>query len=296
MHVRLAHFSDIHVTLSPLGMPWRQLGGKRAAGVLSYYAGGRGRRFGGVNQRISALLEDVDAQQVDHALCTGDLTAVSFQQEFETCAQLFGDRLGRPQSYTVLPGNHDRYVPDAVDRRLFEASFGTLAAPDGGGSPFAKPLCSGVTAVVLDVARPCSFTDSSGLCGPAQLSRVQEILSDASLTDQFVILAMHYGLLRADGQRDSPSHGIRDDLALLEVLDAPHVHLDLILHGHMHRAFTVRSRQRLISCAGSATDLHVACGYNVYSLNLETRTVDSLERRRWDRQQNAYVSAGTTRP
>ena len=38
---------------------------------------GRGRHFAGSDQRIAKLLEDVDAQGVDHALCTGDVTGVT---------------------------------------------------------------------------------------------------------------------------------------------------------------------------------------------------------------------------
>ena len=277
MTVRIAHFSDIHFTLSPLAQSWNLLMGKRLAGSLNYYFGGRGRHFAGIDHRIKLLLDDVDAQQPDHALCTGDLTAVSFREEFEGCAALFDTRLHQPNRYTVIPGNHDRYTQDAVAEQLFERSFSSLS----GTFPFTKRAAPGVTLVLLDVARPTSFLDSSGLVGERQLKAARELLTDASLKDEFVILGLHYGLLRSQGERDKPDHRIRDDEALLALVDSEDVHLDLILHGHMHRPFTVKTRKRQIVCTGSATDLHMKCGYNVYDIDVEKRSFTTT-RRSWD--------------
>jgi len=289
--IRIAHYSDIHVTVPPWQQPWSSLLNKRLAGLFSYTLGGRGRRFSGVEGRITALLEDVDAQRVDHALCTGDLTAISLREEFSRCAALFGHRLHEPQKLTVIPGNHDRYVQQAVDERFFEEHFASVSS--GNGFPFQKTLAPGVVLVALDVARPTPFHHSSGLCGEAQRARLLELLTDPSLRNTFVILALHYGLLRANGARDRASHGLRDDEALLELLDRQDVQLDLVVHGHMHNAFEVRSKRRLIHCAGSATDLHVACGYNVYTVDLERRRVTS-SRRVWDIAARSYVPAVIT--
>jgi 3',5'-cyclic AMP phosphodiesterase CpdA len=282
---RLAHYSDIHYTLPPLGFLPR-LFNKRMAGTFNHYVGGRGLRFKNGPLRIRRLLDDVDAQQVDHAVCTGDLTAVSLWEEFEGCAALFGKRLEDPSRLTVLPGNHDRYVEQAVRERYFERFFGRVSADDG-GYPHLKEILPGVMLVSLDVARPTPVTHSSGLCGEKQMRRAEELLSDPSMKDRFVIVAMHYGLLRAHGGRDRPTHGIRDDEALLAMLDAPHVNLDLVVHGHMHGAFSVRSKGHLIHCAGSATDLAHACGYNIYTLDTDTRDV-RCERRTWQSQLEAY--------
>ena len=113
------------------------------------------------------------------------------------------------------------------------------------------------------------------------------LLTTPALRDVFVVVALHYGLLRDNGDRDRRSHGLRDDVALLELLDREDVHAHLVVHGHMHNAFMVRSRRRLIHCAGSATDLHVACGYNVYTVDTVTREVQ-CQRRAWDAAAGRY--------
>lgn len=285
--MRLAHFSDIHVTVNPLTQPLLQLASKRAMGTLNYFVGGRGRHFTGVDTRILALLEDVDAQDVDHVICTGDVTQMSYEVEFERCAALFGDRLDAPTRYTVIPGNHDRYTSGADRNRRFERWFGRVS--EQGDYPFVKSAGEGVTIVGLDVSRPTALTDSSGYCGPAQLSRLRDIVTDPSLADQFVVVALHYALLRADGRPDRKSHGIRDLDELLAVIDADTARVDMVLHGHIHRSYTVSSARRPLICAGSATDLYLRCGYNVYDIDLESRTFRT-SRRSWDTERRGYVA------
>lgn len=283
--MRLAHYSDIHVTHFPLsGKPAL----KRLAAVASYSLAGRGRHFRGSDERIGKLLEDVDAQGVDHALCTGDLTGVSTEAEFSRVAGLFGARLQQPGKHTVIPGNHDRYVRGAAG--LFERHFGDVS--EGGRFPFLKHVTSEVSVVAIDVARPTNLIDSSGLCGPKQREALLGILTDASLKGRFVVLAMHYGLLRAEGQRDARHHGLRDDLEVMELIDRDDVSLDLVLHGHMHRPYVVKTKKkRTIINAGSATDLHVrGCGYNVYEIDPAAHRV-RISRRTWNAGPGRYESA-----
>jgi 3',5'-cyclic AMP phosphodiesterase CpdA len=282
--MKLAHFSDVHVTDFPLAGSFAL---KRLAAVVSYSLMGRGAHFQGSSARIASLLADVDAQGVDHALCTGDLTGVSTQEEFARVAALFGPRRSEPGRYTVIPGNHDRYVTSAATR--FEEYFGLVS--EGGHYPFVKRLTPDVSLVAIDVARPTSVIDSSGLVGDAQRKKLLEVLTDGSLKERMVVLALHYGLLRKGGVRDRRSHGLRDDLELMSLLDRDDVTVDLVLHGHMHRPYTVRTQRRLVICAGSATDLHVRPrpGYHVYELDPKTFTV-TVARREWSVQDGAYVA------
>lgn len=272
--MKLAHFTDIHITHFPLSGGFAL---KRLAAVASYSLAGRGQHFKGSDVRIERLLADVDAQQVDHALCTGDLTGVSSDAEFAEVARLFGPRLRQRERFTVIPGNHDRYVRGATT--LFDQHFSTLS--EGARFPFVKNVGE-LTIVGIDVARPTSIIDSSGLCGPTQRRQLEEILTDGSLRTRFVVLAQHYGLLRAEGQRDRRSHGLRDDLELLALIDREDVTLDLVLHGHMHRPYIVKTRRRTIINPGSATDLHVkAFGYHVYDIDPSAHRV-RVERRAWN--------------
>jgi len=287
--MRLAHFSDVHITLSPvIEGPMGLIGEpKRWVGTANWLLGGRRQHFSGVEERLAALLEDVDAQNVEHALCTGDLTAVAYDAEMQRAAEIFGARLEHPERYTVLPGNHDRYVRS--NDRVFERYFSAVADA-GRGYPYMKPIAPGVTLIAIDVTRPTSLFDSSGEVGATQMEALRRLLHDPALEREMVIVALHYGLLRSEGERDRPSHGIRDDLALIAALDDPAARVDLVLHGHIHKAYRVKTERRTIACAGSATDLHVACGYDVYELDPAAR-VFTASRRVWDPASRRYVAA-----
>lgn len=285
--MRLAHFSDIHVTAFPLAHPVSLLQAKRVLGTINYFVGGRREHFRGVEHRIERLLEDADAVGAEHVLCTGDITSMSLEGEFARCADLYGDaRLNQPERYTVIAGNHDRYTRESVEDRRFERYFRALASPSS-DYPCVKRLAPSVRLVLVDVSRPTSFA-STGLMGDAQGKRLLEVLTDPSLADQFVVLGLHYALLRAGGGPDSPSHRLLDYRALLDVVDRSDVHLDLVLHGHLHRSYSVRTARRVAVCAGSATDLAVACGYNVYEIDVDRKRF-AIERRAWNAAVDAYV-------
>ena len=265
--MRLAHFSDVHLTLSPFATPWRELTLKRAANAVSYYFAGRHWRYADGRARIEALLADVDAQRPDHVLCTGDVSATALPQELAGVAALFG-RL-HPERFTLIPGNHDRYVRRSLG--AFERHFGEQVYP------FAKPL-GGVTVVCIDVVRPTGLFHSTGLCGDGQRRALRQLLD--GLHGQFVVLALHYGLLRADGSRDRRGHSLRDDRELLALIDDPSLPVDLVLHGHLHMPYSVQSARRHLVCAGSASDLSQPCGYNLYDIDLSSRRV-RVQRRQY---------------
>jgi len=291
--MRLAHYSDLHVTSPPFWEDPRRLAGKRLIGVGKYYLAGHRRLFRGADHRLRRLLDDLDAQDVDHALCTGDLTATSLESEFRRCAEVYGSRMRQPQRHTVLPGNHDRYTVGSERERRFERWFGGLgaAAP---GTAFFKQLGPGVRLVTVDVARPTRPLDASGLCGRAQLARLRALLTEGGSADDFVIVALHYGLDRPRGFRSWLCR-LRDARALAALLDAEDVRVDLVLHGHVHQAFQGRTARRPVVCCGSATDLGAGPGYNIYTIDPPGRRFTVL-RRVWSPRRDVYVSATLARP
>ncbi len=283
---RIAHFSDIHVTVPPLEQPLTELFSKRFAGAANYYVGRRRERFGAVTEQVSRLLRAIDDHDVEHVLCTGDLTSMSYAREFEQCAALFGSRLRRPDRHTVLPGNHDRYTTDAVRRGWFEHWFGDLSA-DGAGWPFRKDLSCGVSIIALDVSRP-RLVDSSGWCGPEQRERLRLMLANPDLEDRFVIVALHYGLVLDDGRPDRIQHGLRDWREVTKVLRQARP--QLVVHGHLHHAFVVDYEGLVISCAGSATDLRQDGGWSLYEGEVGAPGL-TVRRMRWSDTEQAFVEA-----
>ncbi len=105
---RFAHLSDWHATtlegqgralFDPLSsFP------KRLSGWASWRLK-RGRHHS--LSILEAAMHDVQRENVDAILVTGDLTHIALESEFETARRQL-ESLGEPQRVFLIPGNHDR--------------------------------------------------------------------------------------------------------------------------------------------------------------------------------------------
>ena len=66
---------------------------------------------------LDSLIDDLRANRPDHIAVTGDLTHLGLPAEFLKAKDLLS-ALGAPSEVTVIPGNHDAYVADALERGL----------------------------------------------------------------------------------------------------------------------------------------------------------------------------------
>ncbi|MFK8033045.1 MAG: metallophosphoesterase [Hyphomicrobiales bacterium] len=108
---RLAHFSDPH--LGPLPNPSTlQLLSKRIFGYLNWTRN-RAKTFSDVY--LNALLADLASEAPDHIALTGDLVNIALPAEIES-AGIWLRGLALPENMSVVPGNHDAYVPGALNQ------------------------------------------------------------------------------------------------------------------------------------------------------------------------------------
>jgi 3',5'-cyclic AMP phosphodiesterase CpdA len=107
----LAHLSDPH--LGPLPDPqFLELASKRVVGYVNWH---RNRAVKLSNSALDALVADIHARVPDHIVVTGDLVNLSLAGEMGPAARWLGT-LGPPAEVSVVPGNHDAYVPGALGR------------------------------------------------------------------------------------------------------------------------------------------------------------------------------------
>src|SRR5437763_5264851 len=112
--VRLAHFSDIHLTTRPLGWALRDLRSKRLSGWFHLRALGRGRQFRLAHEVARALVREFRERRPDRIVFSGDATALGFVSEFGHAARhLHVGAVDLPPGLAV-PGNHDYYTRVSV--------------------------------------------------------------------------------------------------------------------------------------------------------------------------------------
>ena len=178
--LRIAHVSDLHV-LSPLGFEWREaLFNKRLTGYANLIRQ-RGRVY---RHEYLATVLSAAAKHADHLVVTGDITNLSLEKEFEQARALL-DGAARTIEVTVVPGNHDVYLPSIHHDRRFPHHFGAFLrgdlpelACDLPSGPFPCVKLRGPAAIIaLSSAVPRPPFVASGRVGDAQLAALAEVLA-----------------------------------------------------------------------------------------------------------------------
>ena len=269
--LRIAHLSDLHV-LSPRGVEWRpMLFNKRLTGYANLLRQ-RGRVF---RREYLAAVLSAAAQAADHLVVTGDITNLSLEAEFEEARALL-DGAARRVEVTVVPGNHDLYLPSIHHQRRFPHHFGPFLgsdlpqfACDLAAGPFPLVKLRGPAAIIgLSSAVPRPPFIASGLLGHAQLEALARILAHPEVARRTPVLLLHHPPVDRRHRLAVLRDGLVDQEDLQRVL-AP-VPRGLVLFGHLH----VRVRCRLgalevVGASGAALDhprAEVRAGFNTYQL------------------------------
>lgn len=231
--VKLAHFSDVHLSARPLGWKARDLVGKRTTGWVNLALLGRGGRFKHAPEVVGALRRDLATRGFDHLVFSGDATMMGFEAEMTRAAAALGVEDTALPPGVAVPGNHDVYVGRAERRAAFEEAFaGWQHGTRVGGSryPFARKV-GHVWLIAVNSARANLWPwDASGKVGEPQLARLRELT--ATLAPGPRIVVSHYPILMADGKPEPRFHRLRDWERVRDV--AAECGASLWLHGHRH--------------------------------------------------------------
>lgn len=232
--MRLAHCSDLHL-LSHDGARWLDLMNKRWIGAANLMTN-RSRHY-----HVTAfehMVEDINAQGIEHVLCTGDVTNLALEQEFAFAREKFDRLAGGPEHVTVIPGNHDAYVAEGTEH--FAKLFDEYHRPDPGwewpdGDRFPIVRVRGDLALIgLSTSRQTPWFTAYGRVGEAQLERLASVLADPRLAGKVRVVAIHHP--PAGKRAQSKIRGLRDHEAFATVIAEGGA--DLIVHGHEHRDMT----------------------------------------------------------
>jgi len=217
----LAHLSDLHMMLQPRLL---ELAGKRGLGFINWQ---RGRKYLHRRETLDAITRDLKTVATDHIAVTGDLVNLSLPIEY-AAARAWLDTLGPPHDVTVIPGNHDAYVPQALggpEKYWGDYMRGDDGAPSG-TFPFVRRR-GRVALIALSSALPTGPFMATGQLGEQQLSRLAEALEQTS--GLFRVVLIHHP------PESPPNRYLRrliDGAEFRQVLAAQGA--DLVLHGHDH--------------------------------------------------------------
>ena len=231
----LAHLSDPHISCMH-GITARDLFTKRLFGYLRWKLH-RGAKHG--ECVLSALHADLAKTSPDHIAVTGDLTHLGLSAEFKKTRQWL-QSLGSPSKVTVIPGNHDRYVNTSSGKTMaYWTEYMHSDDPcDSNGRVqnlehiFPSLRTRGRVAIIgVSTAKPSALHLATGSVGAEQLQNLEKMLARTARQKYFRVMLIHHS--PAPGT-DSWRKRLTDAADLQSLLSRYGV--DLILHGHTHRA------------------------------------------------------------
>lgn len=223
----LAHLTDLHATPLP-GAPLRGLALKQLLGWLSWQVR---RRHVHRPEVLNGLLEDLRTEAPDHVAVTGDLTNVALEPEFPA-ARRWLERIGDAGFVSLVPGNHDAYVPLAFGVSWSHWRDYLASDEDLAGAPVEFPTLRvrGPLALVgVNTALPTGPLQASGRAGAAQLGRLERLLEKLADSGLWRVLLLHH----PPTEGAAPRRALSDAAAVRDVLAKAGA--ELVLHGHAHR-------------------------------------------------------------
>jgi 3',5'-cyclic AMP phosphodiesterase CpdA len=222
----LAHISDIHLGPMP-DMSILELMSKRITGYVNWHRNRRKQLFG---DTLELLLRDLRRHAPDHLAVTGDLVNLATDVEIKA-AGLWLSTLSKPHDVSVVPGNHDAYVPGALDKALDEwRAWITPDSPREDGQEFPYLRIRGKVALIgVSTATASPPFMASGFFGPNQARRFANLLKDVGDAGLFRVVMIHHPPIRGATASYKRMIGIRRFGAAVHLGGA-----ELVLHGHTH--------------------------------------------------------------
>jgi 3',5'-cyclic AMP phosphodiesterase CpdA len=261
----LAHLSDPHLAPLPAPRPG-ELASKRLLGYLNWV-----RKRHAIHRRdvLAAIVADVHAARADHIAVTGDLVNIALPAEIESATRWL-ETLGPSAQVSLVPGNHDAYVPGAAARctQAWGAYMeGDTATRDENAFPFLR-IRGPVALIGVSTAVATGPFMATGRLGARQIARMSTLLADTA--DRFRVVLIHH-----------PPHAVPkshfkrlvDAAAFREAIAS--VGAELVIHGHDHvRSLAYidgpRGRVPVIGVPSASAAFgkdHDPAGYNLYRIN-----------------------------
>ncbi|CCV15935.1 metallophosphoesterase [Mesorhizobium sp. STM 4661] len=245
---RLAHISDIH--LGPLpDVTYRDLASKRVVGYVNWQ---RNRRRHMRDAVLDTIVTDMKASGADHIAVTGDLVNLALDGEIEM-AKHWLETLGSPHDVSVVPGNHDAYVPGAFDKAC--RSWAAWMTGDGVNTPVDRNafpylrVRGDIALIGVTTARATAPFMANGFFLEGQAERLRGVLDAAAKRGLFRVIMIHHPPVRGAVSQPKRLFGIARFSKVVRGHGA-----ELILHGHSHEPslFFIGGRGRRIPVVGVA--------------------------------------------
>jgi 3',5'-cyclic AMP phosphodiesterase CpdA len=251
--------------------------GKRLTGFLSWHL----NRCRIHDPRILQLVvRDIREHAPDHVALTGDLINIALPAEYRNARRWIED-FGGPEWISLVPGNHDAYVPMDWDGALaawagyFQGE--PRRAPDAdsflaANFPFIR-FRRNVAIIGVSTAIPTWPGMASGRLGTQQLARLETILRETRERGFYRVLLLHHPPLAGLAP---PRKSLHDSAGLVRLLEGEGAELVLYGHNHRHQHSSIASsygKAHLIGVPSASQTLYkgATAAWNLFAIRREDK-------------------------
>ena len=241
----IVHLSDLHIPPLPRMKP-RELASKRLLGVYSWHHKWKAEHRLSILDQLRSHLK---ALRPDHICVTGDLTFTSHREEVDQ-AFVWLQSLDSAERISLVPGNHDAYVPGA-SRYVCERWACWMRDDDSGEQQFPYLHRRGPVDIIgLSSAIALLTPRTIGRLGRQQLDRLRQLIEERGDEQRPRMLLLHHPPQNGAAR---PAKQLTDRQELQPMIRD--LGFDLVLHGHLHKPIqaTLPGRRGPIPVLGAAS-------------------------------------------
>jgi 3',5'-cyclic AMP phosphodiesterase CpdA len=224
--ITLAHLSDIHLApLPPVRL--KDLMSKRMTGFANWQLARKSALHG---DTLTNLVHHLREQNPDFTAVTGDLVNLALDAEINTAFNWL-QTVGTPERVCVSPGNHDAYVPGALERaqeRWGDYLKGETVDTDA--FPFVRRV-GDMAVISCSSAVPTPPFVAAGRFDVAQGERLARCLKLTGDAGYFRVVLIHHP---PNVESQHPGFGLWGSKIFRQVIKE--CGAEVILHGHTHRS------------------------------------------------------------
>ncbi len=265
---RLAHISDLHLGPIPK-VRFHELVSKRITGYVNWQ---QHRKLFHQKIILDRVMSQIEAQNCDHLAITGDLVNLATKAEIIEATNWLAIHCP-PQTTSLVPGNHDAYVPGAF--RTAMKAWEPWIASDTPivDQTFPYMQIRGPLAIIgLSTSNATMPFRATGRFSKRQAEHAKKLLIEAKEKGLFRVILIHHPPYHKATITMKRMAGIDHFQNMIEDCGA-----ELVLHGHTHlnTRFDVEYNGRTTPIIGIASasqapgDKKPVAGFNIFEIDGE---------------------------
>jgi 3',5'-cyclic AMP phosphodiesterase CpdA len=263
---RLAHISDLH--LSPLPkVRLTELLSKRITGYVNWH---RHRKAFHQISVLNTLMSEMNKKDINHLAITGDLVNLATTSEILGAKQWL-EKNCPIETTSLVPGNHDAYVPGAFNRAMKEWKPWVTGDNHAASDVFPYMKVRGPLAIIgLSTSNATMPFRATGNFSKKQSVAASKLLMQAKEQNLFRVILIHHPPYKGATHPMKRMYGVENFQNMLDQTGA-----ELVLHGHTHlnTKFDLDTKNGKVPIIGisSATQTHgdkkPIAGFNLFEIS-----------------------------